>query len=176
VLDCGCFLGETAVQFAVDTAPSGRVFAFDPSPQHIEMARENAALNGLEGRVSFTCGGVSESTSAGTTPPPSENLNPGRPLAEDEARTSIDDFRASAEIGSVNFIKMDIEGSEAAALEGAHKTISECRPKLAICLYHKPSDLWTIPAEIKGKYPFYDLYLDHHSLHGEETVMYAVPL
>ena len=79
-----------------------------------------------------------------------------------------------ATVAAVNYIKMDIEGSEAEALTGAHETITRFRPKLAVCLYHNPTDLWTIPAALKRQYPFYQIYLAHHSLHAEETVLYAI--
>ena len=78
-----------------------------------------------------------------------------------------------AGVDRVDYIKMDIEGSEIAALEGAHETILKHRPKLGICVYHRPTDLWAIPNLIRRKYPFYSLYLDHHALHDEETVLYA---
>ena len=47
------------------------------------------------------------------------------------------------------------------------------RPKLGVCVYHWSTDLWVIPNLIRRAYPFYNLYLDHHSLHNEETVLYA---
>ena len=43
------------------------------------------------------------------------------------------------------YIKMDIEGSELAALRGAEKLIREKKTYLAICAYHRPHDLFYIP-------------------------------
>ncbi len=52
-------------------------------------------------------------------------------------------------------------------------TIAKHKPKLAISLYHRPVDLWRLTNYIKRQYPFYRLSLAHHSLHLEETVLYA---
>lgn len=75
----------------------------------------------------------------------------------------------------VTFIKMDIEGAELEALIGAQNTIKRCTPKLAICLYHKPQDLWQIPLFIKDIEPSYKIYIRHHTDLLNETVCYAIP-
>jgi FkbM family methyltransferase len=75
---------------------------------------------------------------------------------------------------NVTLIKMDIEGSELSALKGAKKIIQKQKPKLAICIYHKPSDLWEIPLYIKELNPDYRLFLRHHTQLEYETVCYAV--
>ena len=94
-------------------------------------------------------------------------------LKASDASTSIDVFCEQHELETVNYIKMDIEGSEMRALRGAERTIQRFRPKLAICVYHRPADLWEITNYIADRYRFYCLFLGHHSLHAEETVLYA---
>lgn len=72
------------------------------------------------------------------------------------------------------FIKMDIEGSEQEALKGCRRIISDFCPKLAICVYHKPDDLYEIPALIKGMNSDYRLYLRQYASTRHETVLYAI--
>lgn len=74
----------------------------------------------------------------------------------------------------VTFIKMDIEGSEMRALHGAEETIKNQKPKLAICVYHSPQQLWEIPLYLKSLVPEYKIYLRHHTPLEYETVCYAV--
>lgn len=74
----------------------------------------------------------------------------------------------------VTFIKMDIEGAELEALKGGRETIVRYKPKLAICVYHKPEDIVEIPLYIKKIVPEYKLYLRHYSNSTNETVLYAI--
>ncbi len=75
--------------------------------------------------------------------------------------------------GGVTFIKMDIEGAEYQSLLGALKTIKKYRPKLAICLYHKPEDIIEIPHIILSINPDYKLAIRHYTTCNWETVLYA---
>lgn len=77
--------------------------------------------------------------------------------------------------GNVTFIKMDIEGAELKALYGAEKCIKRCKPQLAICVYHKPEDIYEISNLIHKWLPEHQLYIRHHSVTFTETVLYAVP-
>jgi len=79
----------------------------------------------------------------------------------------------SEALEAVDFIKMDIEGSEDAALRGATHTIRRFHPKLAISAYHLPGDWWTLARRVRAIDPAYRLYFDHHTIYGEETVLYA---
>jgi FkbM family methyltransferase len=73
----------------------------------------------------------------------------------------------------VTFIKMDIEGSEIEALQGAIKTIQVNKPKLAICVYHKKNDLITIPQFLNTLEPKYRFFLRIHCHLASELVLYA---
>jgi FkbM family methyltransferase len=74
----------------------------------------------------------------------------------------------------VTFIKMDIEGSEVKALLGAEEIIKKQKPKLAICVYHKPEHLWEVPLYIKKIVPEYKIFIRHHTPLEYETVCYAL--
>ena len=73
----------------------------------------------------------------------------------------------------VTFIKMDIEGAEMKALEGARNTIIKNHPRLAICIYHKPLDMIEIAAYIMELVPEYKFYIRHYASNMWETVLYA---
>ena len=75
---------------------------------------------------------------------------------------------------AVTLIKMDIEGSEREALKGAEKTIRKYRPRLAVCVYHKPEDIIEIPQKILELNGAYKLFLRHYSYMHTETVLYAI--
>lgn len=59
----------------------------------------------------------------------------------------------------LTIIKMDIEGAEQEALLGASRHIKEDKPKLMICTYHKPEDLFQIPKLIENMRDDYKYYL-----------------
>jgi len=74
-----------------------------------------------------------------------------------------------------NYIKMDIEGAERNAILGAKKIIQAYRPVLAICIYHKPEDLWDLPLLIHSIEPNYDMSIRIHGHTGLSTVLYCLP-
>lgn len=85
----------------------------------------------------------------------------------------IDGFMDEHKIRRLNCIKLDVEGAELAALHGAEKTIRSMRPKLIICLYHRPEDLYAIPAYIKSIVPEYEFYIAHSSFDILDTILHA---
>jgi hypothetical protein len=86
---------------------------------------------------------------------------------------SIDFLVNTKDIAKIDFIKLDVEGAELDSIRGARDSILRFKPKLAISLYHKPNDLFEIILYIKDKFPFYSCYVDHYTIHAEETVLYC---
>ncbi|RYE53469.1 MAG: FkbM family methyltransferase, partial [Rhizobiaceae bacterium] len=82
----------------------------------------------------------------------------------------LDDHLAGSRI---SFLKADVEGMEMPLLEGAAETIRNYRPKLAICVYHYPTDIPVISRYLQSLVPDYRFALRHHSPQLMETVLYA---
>lgn len=74
-----------------------------------------------------------------------------------EAVTLDDDIKEKVDI-----IKMDIEGAEVKALEGAKKHIKNDSPTLLISIYHSFDDLIRIPKLIKSFNKNYNFYLRYY--------------
>ena len=73
------------------------------------------------------------------------------------------------------YIKFDVEGAERDALTGGERTIRAHMPVLAVCLYHKPHDLWDLPMLVRSMRPDYRMYVRRYSDERWETVLYAIP-
>lgn len=62
---------------------------------------------------------------------------------------------------NITMIKMDIEGSELKAIDGARKIIEKYTPKLYICAYHRNEDLFSLPMKILEINNNYKVYFRH---------------
>lgn len=86
---------------------------------------------------------------------------------------AIDDMVSNEKLDRMDYIKMDIEGSELESLRGAENTIRRFRPKLAISVYHKPDDVWLVQQYIDSLGLGYRFALRHFTIHAEETILFA---
>lgn len=180
VIDAGACLGDTALSFAATVGPAGRVYAFDVVKNHLEIIRHNMAQNPeLENRIELfgfglgdRCTGVENPVLSGNVVAPGFSFNSLPDEAPIPVRT-IDSLVDSGGIRRVDFIKMDIEGYELRALQGAAVTLRRFRPKLAISIYHKAADMYEIPRFVHGLGLGYKFYLEHYTIHSEETILYA---
>ena len=88
------------------------------------------------------------------------------------AVTALDDVLAGH---TVDFIKLDVEGAELQALQGARKLIERSRPVLALSLYHRPQDLWELPLTLVNLCEDYRFHVRQHYFNSFDSVLYAVP-
>jgi FkbM family methyltransferase len=70
------------------------------------------------------------------------------------------------------FIKLDLEGAELAALQGATRTIRQQRPGLAVATYHDNRHFYQIPQFVLGMRPDYEMRVRHYTEGRLETIYY----
>lgn len=169
-VDCGAYDGDTIAEFRRATGDHfAEIVAFEPDQQNFEALK--SAVNGdaritlhpyatgaRRETVRFAIGGTaSRISSAGT--------------CEVEVIT-LDEVLSGV---APTYMKLDIEGSEPATLDGGHATIARHRPKMAVCLYHAPDHLWRIPLRLAELLPDSRLTLRTYSADGWECVCYCMP-
>lgn len=128
VLDVGAHVGYYTVLSAVLAGPAGAVWSFEPNPRNAAFLRRHAEVNGLrqvrveqaavsdvEGTARFDFG-----TGSGTG-----HLASGGAIEVHTLR--LDDFCAAHAIVP-RAVKIDVEGAEAAVLEGFATTVDAARP------------------------------------------------
>ncbi|MBO9718291.1 MAG: FkbM family methyltransferase, partial [Pseudoxanthomonas sp.] len=181
VIDAGGFVGDTAALFCAKTGGDCRVHAFELLDENIALFEHNNTLNGIADRVVVNRLALSD-RSGDEVVIRQARLQGATSIGGDGpgdriATITLDDYVAQRGLERVDLIKMDIEGSELPALNGAMRTIRRFRPKLALCLYHKWDDVLTIPRFIAAtgveyRYNFKWVEL----IHGWEAVLLASPV
>jgi len=174
VIDAGGCWGDSAIWFAHHVGPAGRVHTFEFVPANLRIFESALALNPtLRERVELvTCAlwDRSRERIAYDEAGPGTHVGSG---AASAPTVTLDDFVAERGLLRVDFVKMDIEGAEPAVLRGAAETLRRHRPRLAIAAYHRLDDLAEIPLFLAGLGVGYRIYLDHFTLHDEESVIFA---
>ncbi|MBP6421257.1 MAG: FkbM family methyltransferase [Propionivibrio sp.] len=169
-VDVGGYDGATSREF-MRLCPGYRaVHVFEPEPQNY---RKCVAALGSSANVRCHPLGLSDAK---------RSL---RLMAQGSGSKIVDDGAVVIEVDRLDdvleeqdaptLIKIDIEGEEAAAIEGARRTIAAHHPRLAICVYHRAGDFWRIPRQVLAIRDDYDIYLRHYTESIYETVMFFMP-
>ena len=163
VLDCGANVGvftRTALNRGARL-----VIAIEIAPPTIECLRRNFSEEISHGRVVIYPKGVwnrPDLLEMSFVDPSNAGENSvvlGRQVSN-KIRvpvTTIDLIAAELNLDRVDFIKMDIEGAEAKALQGGQATIRHFRPRMAISCEHLPSDVKEIPQVVNTIQPGYQV-------------------
>jgi FkbM family methyltransferase len=176
LVDCGAFDGDTVRRFLNMRGDAfRRVHACEPDPANRarleqwsaglppatreKIRIEPVAVGAAKGKARFAATGTAGSgvDSAGT-------------FEVDIA--TIDDLTAAA---PPTLIKMDVEGAELDALDGARTSISAHAPVLAVCVYHTSDHLWRVPLRIASMSDRFTFHLRAHAEDCWDVTCYAIP-
>jgi FkbM family methyltransferase len=172
-LDGGAFDGDTLLQLVEQGIEFEAIAAFEPDLRNYAALRCRIAslelrkdvtvwpcgLDSTARQVLFQAQGLASSGISATGDVVIQTV------AIDEA---LPGFRPT-------YVKLDIEGAEASALRGMTRAIAAARPALAVCVYHKPADLWELPRLVDHLLPDAKFFLRAHAYNGFDVVLYAVP-
>ena len=173
-VDCGAYNGDSFCSYCCWNELPRAAYLFEPDPKNCLNAERRLAEYCNRVDLHIVNKGISDCSEIvffvngrGQGSYTDNAGNSDKVLIE---MVSIDDSINE----NCSFIKMDIEGSERKGLIGAKKQIVSAYPKLAICVYHRTSDLWEIPLMIRDMFPKYNHYMiRHHSKYIYETVLYV---
>ena len=143
-LDVGANLGSYTFYLSRLVGEEGVVYAFEPVPETFEGLLHNLALSRLDNVCALNVG-VSNQTGASTVFVPKIHGLPSHGRASLRRTASgevgeyravslitIDDFYATNHLNRLSFIKMDIEGAELLAVQGARRVIHLHSPVLLL--------------------------------------------
>lgn len=174
VVDAGAFDGDTLKHFRDLNYCITSWICLEPDPNNFKVLAINTERTNSENIINLPLAlwDKTQMLSMDIT----ESVNTASAISENGQTTvpaiSIDEMLSGSK---TNLIKMDIEGAEFRALEGARNTIAKHTPYLAICTYHKPDHMWSLILLVQRINPKYKFYLRTYYEQTFETVLYGVP-
>lgn len=136
VFDCGANIG-TYTLFCAKHAPQAQVHAFEPLRVNLDRLSRNIALNGLH-NITTVPKGVSAAPGEadiffGQKNSGASLFRSDLPNKERIALTTIDAYCEEQGIAAIDVLKIDVEGAEALALQGARNVLARS-PRLVLVL------------------------------------------
>ena len=176
-VDCGAFDGDTLCRYVHAFSSFSAWSAYEPDPVNVEvLERRVAALPsdlGRRVRVRAAATGAAAATAFfvadGTA---AAHLSPTGAVSAIEVPVAALDEEDLPSAPS--FVKLDVEGAEAATLRGASALLRAHRPTLAVSAYHRLPDLWELPLLVHELCPWARLELRAHAAEAFDLVLYAL--
>jgi FkbM family methyltransferase len=129
VYDLGGNVGYYSLLASVLAGPQGRVYTFEPLPRNLRFLREHLRRNGAANVTVYEAAVAERSGTAQFEEASSTSkgrLGSGGTLS---VRTvALDDLVQRGELPPPDLLKVDVEGAELAALQGARKTLIRSHP------------------------------------------------
>ena len=175
-VDCGAYDGDTVKAFLECTRSEfAGIIAIEPDSANVK-ALETAVASlppHLQPKIQikpFGVGSKDEAVAFAATGSESSAID-----RQGEATVEVKRLDYLLTETAPTYLKMDIEGAELDALNGAEATIRKHSPKLAVCLYHVQEHLWEIPLKIYELQPSYRVFIRRHRDEFGDVVCYALP-
>lgn len=186
IIDGGAFWGDSAL--VLENYKPRSIHAFEPMKENYKELGRTKEKNCLTNLVMVPCGlGDKEVCSdiyyhemlSGASLIPYKAIMMEKPdLHVDKVEiTTIDSYKKKYGL-EIGVIKLDIEGNELEAVQGAEETIKKDKPILLISVYHQPKDLFGIKPLIEGwnlGYQFMFRKLCYHDPLTELSLIGYVP-
>jgi len=183
-VDCGAYVGDTVEGFVNHCGGVfKRIYAFEPTQRSCSamqnrkerLVREWALQDDqivIERKIVDASNGAVSFSDTGHDDKSNHILKNSTGSGGEVTAVALDKYFENSE-DQPTFIKADIEGAEQDMIRGAERIISQQRPLLAICLYHRIEDLFEIPIRLKKLNPQYKFAVRHHMPNYHETVLYC---
>jgi FkbM family methyltransferase len=178
-VDCGAYDGDTVRSLlARDDASFSKLIALEPDPTNLRVLREYVGRLPAELSDRITVLPIAAASTHGTLYIDASGTAASATSLEERPGTvavpcePLDELLADS---PPTFLKMDIEGAEPDALEGAAQLIRTSAPVLAICVYHQQNHLWQLPLQMRALRDDYQFFLRPYNEEGWDLVCYAVP-
>ncbi|HKO63224.1 MAG TPA: FkbM family methyltransferase [Pyrinomonadaceae bacterium] len=174
-VDCGAYDGDTIRYFLRQQQNQfGKIFAFEPDGQNYRKLSDYVATLGSSKVQTYQAAVASGPGKLKFDP----TGNSGAALSNN-GTVEVDVVALqdvlSDEKGAALYVKFDVEGAEREALDGMERLIREASPTLAVSVYHRPADLWSLPLYLRSLNPAYKLFLRTQGEDGMDVICYAVP-
>ncbi len=181
-VDAGAFVGDSVERFIWENLGTfNHLYAFEPGEKQfkalqVRMKRLCAEWAIAEDKVSLIEAGLGKENGTANfayldDSPLRHALHNDEEAGDSGAKIyALDDYLNGK---PVSLIKADVEGMEMDLLRGARATIVKHRPKLALCVYHYPADLYEIPEFIDSLGLNYRFDLRQHAPVIGDYVLYC---
>lgn len=142
-IDIGGNIGYYVLQERNIIGKNGKIITFEPSPRNFDFLNENLKRNNISNveAFNFAIGGMTGQKKFLLTQA-SNSSRIVNDLYNDDSKTilvkmmTLDEFFSHHDVEKIDFLRMDIEGSEFDAYNGMRRTIEEFRPLLLIEIHN----------------------------------------
>lgn len=154
IADLGAYTGDTISEMLGITGGQYKnIFAFEPDKKNFKKLQKNTA--GLADVQLFPYAAWDKNETLLFDTSASRGAHAGK-QGDPVQAVRLDDVLDAP----ITLLKMDVEGAESKALDGAAQLIRRFHPKLYVCAYHRNGDLFALPAQI-SRLGNYNIYFRH---------------